>query len=97
MTIGVAVRADGAPVPKPARRRSREARLRAEFAALYSGVRVGEWMSAATLADRVLATRLLRGSATALRGRLLLDAHFEFRGGEAGPGLREGVRSGAGP
>ena len=33
----------------------REARLRSEFAALYPGLRAGEWAPAAVVADRVLA------------------------------------------
>jgi hypothetical protein len=63
----------------------REARLRPEYANLYPGVRAGEWESAAVLADRVLAGHLLRGTTVVLRDRVLVDAHFEFRGrGEAG-------------
>jgi hypothetical protein len=77
--------------PEP-RRRSREARLRPEFANLYPWVRAGEWASAAVLADRVLAGSLIRGSGIAIRGRVLLDSHFEFRAGESEGGEREGVR-----
>jgi hypothetical protein len=76
----------------PGRRHSREARLRPEFVNLYPSLRAGEWAPAAILADRVLAGFLIRGSATALRGRVLLDIHFEFRGGESEGGEREGVR-----
>ena len=72
--------------------RSREARLRPEFAHRYPSLRSGEWAQAATVADRVLAARLIRGSETAIRGRVLLDTHVEFRGGDSGGGERTGVR-----
>ena len=72
---------------------AREARLLPEHALLYPGVPSGEWQSAAVLADRVLAGRLLRGACSALQGRVLVEEHFEFRGGEAGRrGEREGFR-----
>ena len=45
------------------------------------GLHAEEWVSAATLADRVLAAALLRGRDTSLWIRLLRDEHFEFRGG----------------
>ncbi|HJR16542.1 MAG TPA: hypothetical protein VJ808_06790 [Gemmatimonadales bacterium] len=72
----------------------REARLRPEYAFIYPTLKPGVWESAATLADRLLADCLLRGRDSALRGRLLLDAHFEFRGGCSRGGERMGVRSG---
>jgi hypothetical protein len=59
----------------------REARVRPEHAHRYPGLHAGEWVSAATLADRVLAGALLRGRDTSLWIRLLRDEHFEFRGG----------------
>jgi hypothetical protein len=59
----------------------REARLLPEHAHRYPGLHAGEWVSAATLADRVLAGALLRGRDTSLWIRLLRDEHFEFRGG----------------
>ena len=59
----------------------REARLRPEHAHRYPGLHAGDWVSAATLADRVLAGALLRGRDTSLWVRLLRDEHFEFRGG----------------
>jgi hypothetical protein len=59
----------------------REARLRPEHAHRYPGLHAEEWVSAATLADRVLAAALLRGRDTSLWIRLLHDEHFEFRGG----------------
>ena len=60
----------------------REARLRPEHAHRYPGLHAEDWVSAATLADRVLAGALLRGRDTSLWVRLLRDEHFEFRGGE---------------
>jgi hypothetical protein len=75
-----------------ARRETREARLRPEYVELYPGIRSGEWEPAAILADRLLADRLLRGSDAAIRGRVLLDAHFEFRGGASLGGERDGMR-----
>jgi hypothetical protein len=70
----------------------REARLLPASADLYPGIRAGEWKSAAVLADQVLASLLLRGSDTALRGRVLPEADFEFRGVSTAGGEREGVR-----
>jgi hypothetical protein len=61
--------------------RRREARLRPEHAALYPGVRGGVWEPAAVLVDRIVAARLLRGGPLEIRGRVLSDEHFEFRGG----------------
>jgi hypothetical protein len=76
----------------PAWLKTREARLRLEYAELYPGLRPGEWEAAAVLADRLLADSLLRGAGTALRGRVLQEAHFEFRGGASRGGERDGMR-----
>jgi hypothetical protein len=76
----------------PIGRKVREARLRPEYGELYPGLRPGEWETAVVLADRLLADCLIRGSGTALRGRVLLDAHFDFRGGASQGGEREGLR-----
>ena len=70
----------------------REARLRPEFAALYPGLGAGEWAPAAVVADRVLAQSLLRASDGIIRGRVLLEAHFEFRHGRSLGGERHGLR-----
>ena len=59
----------------------REARLRSEHAGLYPGARAGIWEPAAVLVDRIVAARLLRGRQVEIRGRVLSDQHFEFRGG----------------
>jgi hypothetical protein len=75
----------GAPAP-------REARLRPEHAHEYPDIRPERWEPAATLADRVLAGWLLRGNLLAIRGRVLLEEHFEFRGGTERGGEREGAR-----
>jgi hypothetical protein len=75
-----------------ARRQTREARLRTEYGELYPGIHPGEWEPAAILADRLLADCLLRGSDDAIRGRVLLDPHFEFRGGASLGGERDGMR-----
>lgn len=73
---------------------AREARLRPECAPLYPGIPPGEWLSAAVLADRVLAGRLLRRACKALQGRMLVEEHFEFRGGDSD---RHGERGGYRP
>ena len=75
----------GAPAP-------REARLRPEHAHAYPEIRPERWEPAATVADRVLAGWLLRGNMLAIRGRVLLEEHFEFRGGAERGGEREGAR-----
>jgi hypothetical protein len=72
---------------------NRQARLRPEYSFIYPTLEAGVWESAVTLADRLLADSLLRGHDTALRGPVLLDAHFEFRGGSSRGGERRGVRS----
>jgi hypothetical protein len=68
----------------PGRPSVREARLRPEFAHMYSGIDPDTWFSAAGLAE-LLITRLLREgvSGEELPQRVLDPAHFEFRGGEA--------------
>ena len=73
-------------------RAPREARLRPEHAQQYPGLRPERWEPAATVADRVIAAWLLGGNLIAMRGRVLLDAHFEFRGGSEPGGKREGAR-----
>jgi hypothetical protein len=59
----------------------REARLKPEFAGLYPGIEPGEWYTAATLAEHLLA-RFIRQDAyqRSLPERILDDHHFEFRG-----------------
>jgi len=60
----------------------REARVRAEFAHLYPMLDPGTWASAALVAEKVAAIRLLQLADTyVFHDRVLTDAHFEFRGG----------------
>ena len=66
----------------------REACLRTEHAALYPGILAGVWEPAAVLVDRVVAARLLRGGRPDIRGRVLSDEHFEFRGGAGAAAAR---------
>jgi len=68
---------------------SRETRVRAGFGHLYPELRPG-W-DAAQNAARRLADRLLarQGYAALLKGRVLADEHFEFRGGSS---IRPGGR-----
>jgi hypothetical protein len=73
----------------------RQARLRPEYAVLYPGVPADEWKPIGELLDCVAAARLRAGrrSGELLRGRLLDDRHFEFRGGEDRPPGRTGHRT----
>jgi hypothetical protein len=68
---------------------SRESRVRPGFGHLYPELRPG-W-DAAQDAARRLADRLLarQGYAALLKGRVLPDEHFEFRGGSS---MRPGGR-----
>jgi hypothetical protein len=60
----------------------REARLRPEYAHLYPMLEPGIWASAAATAEKVAAARLLQlADSYVLHDRVLIDAHFEFRGG----------------
>jgi hypothetical protein len=80
-----------AAAPRPGRS-LREACLRPGYSSLYPGLIGGEWKTAAVLADQVLAAHLLRGTAAAVRGRVLPESHFAFRGGISTGGEREGLR-----
>jgi hypothetical protein len=68
---------------------SREARVRSGFGHLYPELRFG-W-EAAEEAARRLADRIVsrQGYAALLKGRVLSEEHFEFRGGSS---LRPGGR-----
>lgn len=60
----------------------REARLRLEYAHLYPMLEPGIWAPAAMMAEKVAAIRLLQlAEIYVLHHRVLIDAHFEFRGG----------------
>jgi hypothetical protein len=59
----------------------REARLRPEWAQLYPGLEPGVWMVAAQLVPLVLRHRLQGQTTWEFTHRILVDDHFEFRGG----------------
>jgi hypothetical protein len=59
----------------------REARLRPEWSDLYPGVEPGVWHVAAELVPQVLRHRLEGRPTWEFTRRILLDEHFEFRGG----------------
>jgi hypothetical protein len=65
----------------------RQARLKPEYAALYPGVPANEWRTVGELVDSVVAARLRAGrrSGELLKGHMLDDRHFEFRGGYRSP------------
>jgi hypothetical protein len=65
------------PASKPS---VREARLRAEFTAHYSGIEPGVWVNAAYLAEQLIAKLLHDGVPDDELPRRVLDPqHFEFR------------------
>jgi len=59
----------------------REARLRPEWADLYAGVQPDMWHVAAELVPRVLRHSLQSQRNWEFTRRILVDDHFEFRGG----------------
>jgi len=60
----------------------REARLRPEYATLYPDLVPEVWVPACTLRDFVLERGLYqRRTGPPTHRRLLLESHFEFRGG----------------
>ena len=59
----------------------REARLRPEWSALYPGLESDVWMVAAKLVPLVLRHRLQDQATWEFTQRILVDEHFEFRGG----------------
>jgi hypothetical protein len=58
----------------------REARLKAEFAHLYPGLKPRIWYNAAWLSARQFARIPCDGRAASIEA-MLNEAHFEFRGG----------------
>jgi hypothetical protein len=59
----------------------RQARLRAEYASLYPGVKPGIWVDAYDLAEQLLIQHLLQPSpGFMLSNRMLPEEHFDFRG-----------------
>jgi hypothetical protein len=71
----------------------REARLRAEWASLYPGLTPGLWMAAAQLVPLVLRHRLQNHPTWEFTRRILVDDHFEFRGGHPRDNSWAGVLS----
>ena len=59
----------------------REARLRPEWAHLYPGLEADVWIVAAQLVPLVLRLRLQGQSTWEFAQRILVDEHFDFRGG----------------
>ena len=59
----------------------REARLRPEWAHLYPGLESDAWMVAAQLVPLVLRNRLQDQPTWEFTRRILVNEHFEFRGG----------------
>jgi hypothetical protein len=59
----------------------REARLRAEWAHMYPGLEAEVWVVAAQLVPLVLRHRLQNQATWEFTRRILVDEHFEFRGG----------------
>jgi hypothetical protein len=58
----------------------REARLKAEFAHLYPGLKPRIWYNAAWLSARQFARVHCDGRAASI-AKMVNDSHFEFRGG----------------
>ncbi|CAN5832449.1 hypothetical protein BH24GEM1_BH24GEM1_14630 [soil metagenome] len=71
----------------------REARLRPEWADLYPGVQPDVWHVAAALVPLVLRQRLQNQRSWEFTRRILLDDHFEFRGGRQRDATWTGVLS----
>ena len=71
----------------------REARLQPEWSDLYPGVAPGVWHVAAELVPHVLRHRLRHHKGGELTRRILLDEHFEFRGGRPRDASWTGVLS----
>jgi hypothetical protein len=71
----------------------REARLRPEWADLYPGVRPDVWHVAAELVPQVLRHRLQGRQGWEFTRRILVEDHFEFRGGRPRDSTWTGVLS----
>jgi len=61
----------------------REARLLPQWSHLYPGLEPGVWVVAAQLVPLVLRHRLQGQPTWEFTRRILVDEHFEFRGGRA--------------
>ena len=71
----------------------RESRLRPEWADLYPGVQPDVWHLAAELVPQVLRHRMQNQGTWEFTRRILLDDHFEFRGGRARDATWTGILS----
>ena len=71
----------------------REARLRPEWADLYPGVEPDVWHVAAELVPHVLRHRMRERKTWEFSRRILLEDHFEFRGGRPRDATWTGVLS----
>jgi hypothetical protein len=60
----------------------------AEFVESYPGLPVGVWLPASEVAAHIVATVRKEGGRLGLRGRVIADEHFEFRGGKPDPATR---------
>jgi hypothetical protein len=61
----------------------REARLRDQYVGLYPGLTPGVWLPAAEVAEHIVDMVRHERGRFGIRGRLVSDEHFDFRGGEA--------------
>ena len=59
----------------------REARLKSEWAGLYPGLQAGRWIVAARVVPMALRHRLKDQPTWEFTRRILVEEHFEFRGG----------------
>jgi hypothetical protein len=71
----------------------REARLRGEWAELYPGLEPGVWYPATQLVPLVLRHRMQGRATWESSRRILIDAHFEFRGGYSRDASWSGILS----
>ncbi len=71
----------------------RQARLRPQWASLYPGLEAGRWIVASRLVPLVLRHRLQHAPAWEFTRRILVDEHFEFRGGRQRDNTWSGVLS----
>jgi hypothetical protein len=69
----------------------RQARLKLQFAPLYSGIIAGEWMPAWLLAEQLLARAEREGVPPG--ERVCVPAHIEFRGGGKRPPELRGLKT----
>jgi hypothetical protein len=69
----------------------REARLRSEWSHLYPGLEPGVWVLAAQLVPLVLRHRLQDQPTWEFTERIMVDEHFEFRGGRPRDGSWSGI------